>query len=310
MNVAVFAASPGGTVSIKKNYVVENSENSTAPAGSFDFTIANESVTDAGVGINVGNMPTPIITGVSYNAGETGMTDISIKLPDYTNVGVYTYKISETPGNIAGVDYDSSPVYLKVTVTRNEEGNLECTTAFRKGSADAETKIGSNNAAFTNTYKAGTLNITKNVTGNLGDTSKYFKFTIALTGEDGETYANSYDITGGSDSDTYVSDTTISVGGTATVYLKDDDTISIDNLPYGVTYTVTEESYVNDGYTTTKTGDTGEINAATQTAEFTNDKTDEIDTGITTDNMPYLLIVAGVAAGAAVLVTRRRRFDD
>lgn len=309
MNVAVFAASPGDTVSIKKNYVVENSENSTAPAGSFGFTIANVSVTDAGVGINNENMPTPTITGVSYDAGQTGMADISIILPKYSNVGVYTYSIAETPGSIAGVNYDSSPVYLKVTVTRNADGNLECTTAFRKGSEMAEDKLNSSSdAAFTNTYKAGTLNLTKNVEGNLGDTSKYFKFTIALTGEDGKTYADSYAITGGSGNED--SDKSITVNGTATVYLKNGDTISIDNLPYGVDYTISEDSYTADGYTTSKEGDAGEINAATQTATFTNTKEGEIDTGITTDSLPYLLIAAGVVVGGAVLVTRRRRFDD
>lgn len=309
MNVAVFAADNGGTATIKKDYVVENSANSTAPAGTFSFNIEKVSVTDAGEGINADNMPTPTVSDVSYEKGVSGKADITVTLPTYTNVGIYTYRITENTGNIAGVDYDENPVYLKVTVTRNEEtGELECTTAFRKNDQSAEDKIGDtgdDGVAFTNTYSAGTLNVTKNVTGNLGDTEKYFEFTITLTGEEGKTYEDSYAITGGSNKENASS---IAVGETATVYLKDDDTISIENLPYGVTYTVTEEQ--TEGYVTTKTGDNGTINAATQAASFTNNKGSKIDTGITTDNLPYFLIAAGVVAGAVVLITRKRRYDD
>lgn len=42
-----------------------------------------------------------------------------------------------------------------------------------------------------------------------------------------------------------------------------------------------------------------------------NDKTDEsIDTGVYLDNLPYIIVFAGVLAAVAVLVIRRRRVDD
>lgn len=74
-----------------------------------------------------------------------------------------------------------------------------------------------------------------------------------------------------------------------------------------ITYTVTETAA--EGYTTKKTGDTGEINAAEQTAEFTNNKAGSVDTGVVLNNMPYILVLAVLAAGVAVFIIRKRRED-
>ena len=128
-----------------------------------------------------------------------------------------------------------------------------------------------------------------------------------MNGVEGKTYANPYAITGGSNK---ANPTAMAVGETVTVWLKDGETINIANLPYGVTYTVTEADYTEDDYTTTKTGDTGTINAATQTASFTNTKTGEVDTGITLDTLPYILVFGLVMIAAVVMIVRRRRVED
>ena len=96
----------------------------------------------------------------------------------------------------------------------------------------------------------------------------------------------------------------ITIGGEATFYLKHGETLSIANLPYGVSYTVTEMAV--EGYTTTKEGDSGSITAATQTAAFTNDRTTTVDTGITTDSLPYVLLLGIVVLAGAVLFIKRR----
>lgn len=75
----------------------------------------------------------------------------------------------------------------------------------------------------------------------------------------------------------------------------------------GREYTVTETPAA--GYTTEKTGDTGKINAVVQTAAFTNTKTGEVDTGVVLNNMPYILVLAVLAAGVAVYIIRKRRED-
>ena len=61
-----------------------------------------------------------------------------------------------------------------------------------------------------------------------------------------------------------------------------------------------------EGYTTTKEGDSGSITAATQTAAFTNERTTTVDTGITTDSLPYVLLLGIVALAGAVLFIKRR----
>ena len=154
---------------------------------------------------------------------------------------------------------------------------------------------------FENTYRAGTLNVSKTVTGNLGDKNKYFEFKVTLTGVEGKTYGDSYAVSGGSKDDNPKS---IVIGQETTFMLKHGDTLSIANLPYNVTYTVTETADAD--YETTKNGDRGTIGAATQTAAFTNNKNGSIDTGVTTENLPYVLLIGFVVlAGAALLIKRK-----
>ena len=98
--------------------------------------------------------------------------------------------------------------------------------------------------------------------------------------------------------------TSIAIDTEATFHLKHGETLSIANLPYGVSYTVTETAA--EGYTTTKEGDSGSINAPAQTAAFTNDRTTTVDTGITTDSLPYVLLLGIVVLAGAVLFIKRR----
>lgn len=306
MGSTAFAADAGTTykdqseVTIKKQYDLIGQ--GTSPAEDFKFTVAKTSVSDSAI-TKVEDMPDISVGDIHFDVdGATGNIAETITLPKYTSVGVYTYTITETPGKTAGVTYDATPVVLKVTVV-DENGVLKRIVSLRKDG----TKLGEAANAFTNTYSAGTLDISKTVEGNLGDKNKYFEFKVTLTGVDGKTYGDSYAVTGGSEG--AKNPTSIKIGKAETFRLKHGDTISIANLPYGVTYTVTETAV--DGYTTAKTGDTGTVNAADQKAEFTNSKTGEVDTGVNLTTLPYILVFASVIviAGAA-FITRRRRFED
>lgn len=239
------------------------------------------------------------ITGAAFEAGaatEDGAKgEITIALPTYTNVGVYEYTLQEVAGKTAGVAYYGEQIRLVVTVINDETGNL------RVAAVHTESVGGEKSDTFANTYSAGTLNVTKTVTGNLGDKSQFFEFKVTLTGEEGKTYANSYTVSGGSREG---NPSSITIGEETTFYLKHGETLSIANLPYGVSYTVTETAA--KGYTTTKEGDSGSINAAAQTAAFTNDRTTTVDTGITTDSLPYVLLLGIVVLAGAVLFVKRR----
>ena len=63
-------------------------------------------------------------------------------------------------------------------------------------------------------------------------------------------------------------------------------------------------------YTTSATGDTGKINAAEQTAAFTNKKDGSIDMGVMLDSMPYVLVLAVVGAAVIALIAKKRRAED
>lgn len=246
------------------------------------------------------------ITGAEFAAGAAttdGATGtITINLPTYTNVGIYEYTLQEVnTAATAGVTYRANSIRLVVSVINDENGNI------RVAYAHAEEE-GSNTKSntITNTYSAGTLKVSKTVDGNMGDKTKYFEFTVTLTGENGKTYANSFPVSGGSTGGN--NPTSISLGTATKFNLKHGDTISIANIPYGVSYQVVETAA--DGYTTVKTGDTGTIGSAEATAAFTNTKNGDVDTGITLDSLPFVLILA-VCAGAVVLfVIKRRRSVD
>lgn len=283
------------TVKIKKVYKLEGA--GTSPVETFtleqvgDGTVTNGEATSApALGTITG---AAFAEGAATANGTTG--EITVALPEYTSVGVYEYTLQEVAGTTAGVTYYGETIKLVVTVVNGKNNDL-----LRIAGVHTESS-GVKSDTFENTYRAGTLNVSKTVTGNLGDKNKYFEFKVTLTGVEGKTYGDSYAVSGGSKDDNPKS---IVIGQETTFMLKHGDTLSIANLPYNVTYTVTETADAD--YETTKNGDRGTIGAATQTAAFTNNKNGSIDTGVTTENLPYVLLIGFVVlAGAALLIKRK-----
>ena len=292
------------SVVIKKNYELAN-EGTFSPAETFSFDIEADNVTDASDDITPENMPMPTIGTVSYLRGEAGSTtktkEIKIDLPEYDSVGVYTYIIHEAAGNSAGVTYYGDAILLRVTVIE-QDGKLRIAAVHTE---DPESTGEGKRDDFDNLYSAGELEVHKDVEGIMGNKEKYFEFTVQLTGEEGKTYQDSYAITGGS-YDANPASIEIKPGETteATFYLKDDDTIHIENLPYGVEYKVSETPVAD--YVTTETGTEGEVDGAVEQANFTNTKGGTVDAGVVLDSAPYLFTLPG-AAGVGLLLTLRRR---
>lgn len=244
------------------------------------------------------------ITGASFTAGEAttaGVThDITIALPTYDKVGVYTYTLREvTTNNTAGVTYFGGDIKLVVTVVNGENNTLRIAGVHTE-QGNAGTPGNGKSDTFENTYSAGTLKISKTVTGNLGDKTKYFKFTVNLAGVEGKNYADSFAVEGTS----YEENPQSFHMGDNDIWLRHGETFTIKNLPYGVTYSVTETAV--DGYTSNKTGDTGTISAATQAASFLNVKNGTVDTGVMLDSLPYILVLAFVAVAGTALILKKR----
>lgn len=292
------------SVIIKKNYELAN-EGTFSPAETFSFDIEADNVTDASDDITPENMPMPTIGTVSYLRGEAGSANktrqIEIQLPKYDSVGVYTYIIHEAAGNSAGVTYYGDAILLRVTVIE-QDGRLRIAAVHTE---DPESTGEGKKDDFDNLYSAGELEVHKDVEGIMGNKDKYFEFRVQLTGEEGKTYQDSYAITGGS-YDANPTSIEIRPGETteATFYLKDDDTIHIENLPYGVEYKVSETPVAD--YVTTETGTEGEVDEAVEQANFTNTKGGTVDAGVVLDSAPYLFTLTG-AAGVGLLLTLRRR---
>lgn len=212
-------------------------------------------------------------------------------------------------GDLAGVTYFSGNIKLVVTVIE-QDGFIRVAAVHTETPVSTDPNLKSDEIA--NTYSAGSLKITKTVTGNMGDKTKYFDVTVTLTGETGKTYAESYGVTGGSHAG---NPETIKIGEPTTFKIKDGDTITIKNLPYGVTYTVAEDDYTGDkdGYDPadyTFSDVAQKIDSESDTVTITNNKDAEIDTGVTLDAAPYFLLLAVAAVGMFLLLSKKRFARD
>ena len=289
------------TVTIKKEYTLIGA--GTSPKETFTLEQVGDGTVTQSEATTAPRLGT--ITGADFAEGAAtvnGTTgEITIALPDYTSVGVYEYTLKEVAGTTAGVVYYPDDIKLVVTVINGENGKL------RIAAVHVESE-GTKSDTFPNTYSAGSLKVTKTVEGNMGNKDKYFKFTVTLKAPENKEVKSAIGV-GKTSYPNNPEDITV---GTATdFYLKDGETLSFTNVPYGVTYTVTEE---NGDYTTTVNGTagvevTGTIEHETTTAAYVNTKTGEVDTGVVLNNMPYILVLAVLAAGVAVFIIRKRRED-
>jgi len=320
--------------------------NAVSPEETFSFTIVKDDVQDAGVGITSENMPVPeITTSISYGDGDAGKTDkykkdITINFNDadgnsiYEGVGVYTYKITETAGDTAGVFYYANDISLTVTVVQDSSGLIRVAAVHteeetEKDAENSTYKLGE----FYNTYSAGNLSINKTVTGNMGDQNKYFKVTVEFTAP-ADTKVNS-DIAISSssyESDEGETNPTIIEGNSWTeesvdLYIKHGETITLSNIPEGVSYTVEEADYTTtDGYddatysVDSATATTNSISDTIMVIKDTDDSIDDavvitnnkgvvVDTGISLDNMPYIMVLAMVALGLVGFVSKKRSME-
>lgn len=159
------------------------------------------------------------------------------------------------------------------------------------------------------------LTVTKTVTGKLGDTNKAFTFTI--TKADGAS-ANIID------ANVEISEADrakVEWKGNGQFTLKDGASITFKNLPSGE-YKIVEDDYTGEKYDTSwQIGTDGEVHeknstatvtigTTEQTVHFTNHRTLEPDLGVLLDTLPYIVILAVVAGGVALLMLRKHRKED
>lgn len=354
---AAFATTPEYTTTpdnvdlgIMKNYKVEKG---TAPKEDFTFSVTY--VPDKSKPYT----STYTYTGTKTVKFEENMTandvaytgSLGIKISDFSlpeGPGKYCFEIKETSNGTPGVTYDNSTRYLVITVANNVnlngyvyyaqlyDSNYSPATSI-KGQATGTKVDGAN--AFTNTYTANNVVISKDIKGGLGDLAAKFNFKVKLTVADTKN-ANQYVGAKVVHSD----DTAVTVGTVWSISAKDsedgwydvklgrNDQLELENLPEGVIVTVKETdgneytvsqnpsdissknantSYAKIG---TFTENTATVNATVGAVNgsigFVNTKEGTPDMGVVLDNAPYIAMLAIVAIGGVALMLNKRRRDE
>lgn len=301
------------TVTLTKEYKLTNTD-TTSPAETFTFSaLTCTKVEDAGVDVTTSNAPVPTIANVVYATGEAGGDNakktITITLPTYTSVGVYTYTFTEVDGGTAGVTYRSDAITLVVTVIE-QDGKVRVAAVHTEG--DGEAKSGE----FNNEYSAGSLSVKKTVTGIMGDQQKEFTVKVTFTAPTGDTVREAITYVDGSETKTIDAGEGWTGSKEVEITLKHDETVTFTNIPYGVTYTVVENDYTteeNGGYDAASYNfddSNKKIDSASENVTITNNKGGSVDTGITMDSMPYILLLAVAAMGLFVFFGKKRMMRE
>lgn len=250
----------------------------------------------------------------------------------FTAPGIYRYVITEAETTQDGIVNDDNTtrtldVFVKYKVDSGRELEISNYILYPGTKTDsADVAAEQKDDGFTNTYISYDLTLAKTVTGNQGDRDKYFKFKVDITKAVKDTIyvvdladAEEFPFVNGT-TQTNPNSLTVGTGGTVSqvYYLKHDQSIVIRGLTEDTQYTITEESYSGDGYTTSyvldeedsvKNNTTGAktMGTADHTVTFNNDKQGTVPTGILLDVAPYLLLVVAALAGFVMLALGGKR---
>lgn len=332
MSFPAFATRPtpnvgsDGLVTITKKYTVTGSEEKKAPAETFTFTVTpgakvngaektvekSEATTIPTMAAN-SNEKTVAFTALTEDG--TGTFTVDVANLSITKPGMYYYTVTETPSNTAGVDYAAKSMIMVITAGYADDGE-DSSLSYWAALHDS-TNYNDKNSKFENTYTAGSLKVTKKVTGSLGDKDKKFNVDVTFTAPAGKTVKSTITyVNNGAESiapDAWkLNTTTNQYEAKVTVELAHKGSVQFNNIPKDVTYIVEEQDYSGAEYTATYEGDkSGTIANDVKSTTITNHKGDDnIDTGVILDNAPYILMLAVVAGGAMTLVIKKRREEE
>lgn len=315
-----------GTFTITKKYSAENA-NTFAPAETFKLKQTDKSGKQMSVSYNgivpdlktVTGEATGIVGVVSFeNESDSERTaNFTIGLPKYDGVGVFTYILEEVSATNAGIKNDGRTFTVTVYATQGDNG-IETGVTVHEGTSKG-TKV----TSIDNKFQAGALTIHKDVKGQMGDKAYKFPFTVTLSSAKPVTATLRVD--GVISTVKFVKASEDAAEYTATVPFKlsNDGNCTISNIPYDVTYTVSEDGETNGEltvgsdenavkYKVEYSNNNGtEVKGATATVTVTNTAGNVvIDTGVILDNAPYIALLAIVAIGGVALMLNKRRRDE
>ena len=208
---------------------------------------------------------------------------------------------------------------MYVTIGTNGEV-LSCMSRQSKNDAGADTQV-KMAPEFVNKIADTSLKVTKTVTGNIGDQEKLFNFTLHTVPN--EQYPAGTLINCVLPNDDSI--TTVAVGTDLTFTLKHGQEANFTNMPISIEYTVTEDNYTADGYTTTVNATpeaqptngyvmTATADSTADVAAFTNDRSNT-DTGVDMGTasgiaMAALSGVSALGVGGWFAIKGRKKNED
>lgn len=263
---------------------------------------------------------------------EATTKELKIQLPDYKKTGTYYYHVKQKASTVNGMEHDTKDLYLMVHVINSNTENLDDANNVLKCKVavlDADplqagtkpTKLSS----LTNTYTSASYEAKKVVKGSLGDRDQTFSFRVTFTKAAGQTVNGTITMKVASQEAVALSP----VWGTDNTYttnvftMKHGESATFANVPKGVTVVV-DEMNGNDAVAAdsdfTVNGNTYHVayehksvtmTNENATAKVINRSTTNVDTGVILDNAPYIALLTIVAAGAVVMIIKKRRnYED
>lgn len=267
-------------------------------------------------------------------------SDLGLSAPEGT--GKYLYEIAEKAGSTAATDYQKTSVYMAVTVAHKADDNgvidtngwVYYVTMFSslnaaegaKNDVAVTGKIDNTNA-FTNTYghdNVHKVTLSKTVHGGFGDLNKTFYFTVRFNSVDNVSYGvitatkkenSSVVIKKGNDIvQTAGNVYNLDYNTDYTIEMKHGEDVVFDNLPAGITYTMTENNKTDDKvdgiYNVEGEVTNQPMTNADATVAIINTNPESPDMGVVLDNAPYIAMLAIVAIGGVALMLNKRRRDE
>lgn len=349
------------TVTFDKTLDMSGAEGTTVPSLTFKYTVKPGNAHVATYNSD-GTLKTPEITAgvgkptisdVTFSSSDTLAENkikksVTVNFDDITfpEPGIYRYVITETN--------ESSTTYPYITYDTNNERYMDVYVVYEEDTTNtvisgstiyyaAEEKTDVNGGefetdakeGFVNKYDTKNLSISKTVTGNMGNKTQDFTFSISFT--EGPVSATIDAVKGETTTKVEFNE---SRTATATFTLKHNESIIFKGLPSTTKYTIVESLATDEGYITSATISEGSSNANTLvvTRADDNSETDEKDesddqtiikekvmgteshsvvvknhkevttpTGIITTFAPYVLMVAFAAVVAFFFLRRRQR---
>jgi len=323
-SVAAFAEGEGTTTSknpVGINEIVAtktytgNKENVTAPTEVFNFKVTP--VDNTTVALN--DVATDAITATGTVVEATSKIDLT----KCVELGKYNYTITEVvpETQTAGVTYnENKEEYTVLVQVLAELGENDIPTGQVVRNVIMKNKAGTKveKAAFENKYEAGSLTVKKSIEGNMATKTDKATVTVTFTAKAGTEVKSAIGVAAG---DVTATPSTTDASWTTCTYTLTNVTnaseIVFTNVPSGVSFEVKQTAQNDDNvtktYTTTyePTTTTGTVAAdSADVITIIDTATEEIATGVFTDNMPYFMLLAFVMILAAAVVLKKRTVNE